>query len=274
MHDFNKLCFIGAGNMCEALLAGIISSKFFPVENIILSDIRKQRLKYLEEKYNVKTTMDNKEAVKVSGMIFFSVKPQNIATVLEEVGELLRSDQMVISIAVGIPTYFIESYMKEEVPVIRVMPNTPALFQSAISVLSKGKYANDKHLNFARELLSCVGDVDILPEKLQNAAAAINGCGPAYFFYFIESLVDAGISVGLNKDIAKKLAVQTMEGSVKMLKESGKSPTELRRMVTSPGGTTITALEQFEKGAIRYHILKAIKAATNRAEELSKQLMK
>jgi len=274
MHDFNKLCFIGAGNMCEALLSGIISSKIFPLGNIILSDIRKQRLEYLEKKYNVKTTIDNKEAVKVSDVIFLSVKPQNISSVLSEVGEVLKPSNVVISIAVGIPTYFIESYIKEEVPVIRVMPNTPALFQSAMSVLSKGKYADNKHLDFAKKLLSCVGDVDIIPEKLQNAAAAINGCGPAYFFHFIESFVDAGISVGLGKDIAKKLAVQTMEGSVKMLKESGMSPTELRRMVTSPGGTTIAALEQFEKGAIKYHILKAIKAAKNRADELSKQLKK
>lgn len=274
MSDFNRLGFIGAGNMCEAILSGIISSKFFLVENIILSDIREPRLKYLEEKYHIKTTIDNKETIKVSDIVFLSVKPQNITTVLEEVGEYLKPNQIVISIAVGIPTNFIESYIKEEVPVIRVMPNTPALFQSAMSVLSKGKYANDRHLSFAKELLSCIGVVDILPEKLQNAAAAINGCGPAYFFYFIESLVDAGISVGLNKDIAKKLAIQTMEGSVKMLKESGKSPTELRRMVTSPGGTTIAALEQLEKGGIRYYIMKAIKAATNRAEQLSQKIKK
>lgn len=274
MYDFNTLGFIGAGNMCEALLVGIISSEFFQVENIILSDIREDRLKYLKEKYNVKTSIDNRETVKASDIVFLSVKPQDIATVLSEMGGILNPNQMVISIAVGIPTYFIESYIKEEVPVIRVMPNIPALFQSAMSVLSKGKYANDEHLNFAKRLLSCVGEVDILPEKLQNAAAAINGCGPAYFFHFIESLVDAGISVGLSKDIAYKLAVQTMEGSVKMLKESDRSPTELRRMVTSPGGTTIAALEQLEKGAIRFFIIKAIKAATNRAEELSQKLNK
>lgn len=264
-----KVGFLGGGNMAEALMKGLIQAKLVSPSNIIASDVISARRKYITSTLKVKTTEDNQEVIKNSGVIFIAVKPNVVDPLLSEVGESIKPSHLVISIAAGITTAKIEKKLLPNVPVIRVMPNTPALVLEGASALAGGTSAKTEHLKMARILLGAVSKVVTLPESLLDAVTGLSGSGPAYVFQFIESLADGGIKGGLSRETALLLATQTVYGSAKMLLETKEHPASLRDKVTSPGGTTIAGLHALESGKFRATVMNAVSAAAHRSKELS-----
>lgn len=264
-----KLSVIGAGQMGEALVRGFLQSGVLGANQILLSDISVERLEILKDKYRVEFTTDNREAIKNGDIILLAVKPQQIDQVLVEARDMFRTDNLIISIAAGVKTEKIYNLIGKDAPVIRVMPNTPALVGKGMSVISRGRFADTESAEIASKLFSSVGEVVELPEDMQNQATAISGSGPAYFFLIVESLVDAGMKAGLDENTASKLVIQTMAGAASLLQETGRKPGDLREMVTSPGGTTAAALQVFAKHEFRFIVQEAVEAAIKRAGELA-----
>lgn len=264
-----QLAFIGAGQMTEALVKGILDAKVLRPEQIILSDIRSSRLSQLKESYGVRVTSSNLEAVKQASVALCAVKPQNMDEVLEEIRDCLSEDQLLISIVAGVTTESIYNHVKKKVPVVRVMPNNPALIGWGMAAVSGGEHATSENVKLVRKLLSSVGEVVELEEEYLNQVTALSGSGPAYFYFLVECLIEAGIESGLKPEIAEKLVTQTAAGAGVMLKKAGRSPMDLREMVTSPGGTTAAALKVFEEANFKEVVKEAVKAAVKRANELS-----
>lgn len=262
-----RIAFIGAGRMGGALIRGLIKSGYNP-DQIGASDANPERLEELKEEYKIRTFSSNRQAVQESDVVVLAVKPQKIPDVLAEIKESVNPSQILISIAAGISVSTIEQALDEAVPVIRVMPNSPALVGAGMSILSPGSHANKEALEVARQIFSGVGKVVVLEEKFLNLVTALSGSGPAYFYLFVEGLAEAGQAAGLSFETSLKLATETMLGAAQMLKETGKRPSELIDMVKSPGGTTAAALEVFEKSNFKSIVHEAVKAALQRAKEL------
>lgn len=265
---YGNIAFIGCGQMGEALIKGIVHSKIVTSDRIIISDPDKEKTGRLKNELQVSVAENNSDAVLKAEIVFLAVKPQQIKSVLSEIKTSVEENKIIISIAAGISSKTIENSLDKKVPVIRVMPNSPALVSSGIYVISLGRYAGEKETELAKNIFSVSGEVVFIGEELQNEAMALSGCGPAYFYLFVEHLIDAGVKKGLPEDIAGKLAIETLIGSGKMLKETGRSPADLRKMVTSPGGTTLAALEIFEKEEFSLIVRKAVDAAIKRAVEI------
>ncbi|MFH1860690.1 MAG: pyrroline-5-carboxylate reductase [bacterium] len=273
-----KLAFIGAGNMTEALIQGILRASLLKADEIIASDVSHERAAYIQQKTGVTVLLENTPAVKQAETIILAVKPQAMEGVLLELAEILSSDQLVISIAAGISTEMIENNLEflsispsgvgTKSPVVRVMPNTPALVGCSATAICKGEYANDEHLKWVMKIFEAVGYVVIVNEKLMDVVTALSGSGPAYIFTIIESLIDAGVELGLTRDIATGLTIQTVKGAARMMEETGEHPAILKNRVTSPGGTTAAGLHALEKNGLRGAIIEAVIAAKNRAKEL------
>jgi len=256
--------------MGEALVSGLIRSGGRAPEEIMITGRREERVRELAERLEgVGATLSNPEAVRWASTIVLTVKPQDMQVLLEQISEEVRPSQLVITFAAGIRTSFVERYVPAGTPVVRVMSNVPVLVDEAMSVISPGLHAEDKHLVVADELLSSVGRVIRLPEKHQDAVTATSGSGPAYFFLLAEAMIEACILLGLSRDVATELIIQTMLGSAKMLRDTGRHPVELREMVTSPGGTTIMAIRHLEQAGVRAAFLNAIDAACKRSAELA-----
>jgi pyrroline-5-carboxylate reductase len=264
------VAFLGAGKMGEALVAGLIRAEGRSKDEIVVTARREERARELAERHGVSATLDNAEAVRTARTLVLTVKPQDIEDLLEQVSAAVGPEQLVISFAAGIRTSFIESRLGDGVPVVRVMSNVPVMVDEAMSVISPGAHAEDKHLAVAEELLGYVGRVLRLSEVHQDAVTATSGSGPAYFALLAEAMIDACILLGLSRDVATDLIVQTMLGSAKMLRDTGKHPVEIREMVTSPGGTTIAAIRHLEQAGVRAAFLNAIDAARQRSAELAK----
>lgn len=262
-----KIAFLGAGKMGEALAHGMISKGVVKVEDLIVSDIRKDRLEELSKKYGIIKADNNKVAAEKGEVIFVCVKPQQLDSLLKEFEGFNFEGKLVVSIVAGVP---IHKYYQSwgEIKVIRVMPNTPALVGWGMSALSAGKGVNRSEVEKVFNLLKAVGEVIIVEEKYMDIITALSGSGPAYFFYFVESLIQAGVKAGLSREISSKLVINTLLGSGFLLKETGKHPAELIDMVTSPGGITAAALATFEKNALRFAIIEGVEAAIKRAQEL------
>ena len=263
--------FIGGGNMAEALINGLISSKMFKSGDILVSDIKKERLNYLKKQYSIKSIEDNKILIKQSDIIVLAVKPQNIGEVLQEISPYVIKEKLVITIAAGIKLSYIEKHVQEGTPVIRVMPNTPALIRLGASAVAEGQFANYEDMKFVQEMMESVGVVSIVPEENMDAVTGLSGSGPAYVFYFIEALIEAGIRLGLTPEVAKKLTLNTVIGSAKMVLETNENPVVLRQKVTSPGGTTEAGISALDRGKFYYDIINAIEEATNCAKELGSE---
>jgi pyrroline-5-carboxylate reductase len=265
--------FIGGGNMAEAIIKGIIGSQRSAVsgqqKKIIVSEPRGEKRQYLEKTYGIKTTDKNTDVVPASDIIILAIKPQNMEAVLNEIGDLITDEKTVVSIAAGITLSYLQSKLKTK-KLIRVMPNTPALVQDGMSVMSLCECFPDKDIAVVREIFMSVGKVLVMPEKYMNAVTALSGSGPAFIALFIESMIDAGMKLGLSKDNASELAVQTLIGTAKLL-DTGMSPEKLREMVTSPGGTTAAGLGIFREKGLFDIVDDAIGAAVKRAEELGKK---
>jgi pyrroline-5-carboxylate reductase len=265
-----RVAFLGGGKMGEALVSGLIRSGGRSAEEIMVTCRREERARELAERYGVSTTVSNPEAAAWAQTLVLTVKPQDMDELLAQVGGHITADHLVISFAAGIRTALIESHVPEGVPVIRVMSNVPVLVDEAMSVISPGTHSEDKHLAVGEELLGSVGKVIRLPEKDQDAVTATSGSGPAYFALLAEAMIDACILLGLSRDVATDLIVQTMLGTAKMLRDTKVHPVEIREMVTSPGGTTISAIRELEQAGVRAAFLNAIEAARKRSTELAR----
>ncbi|MFQ5900291.1 MAG: pyrroline-5-carboxylate reductase [Thermodesulfobacteriota bacterium] len=264
--------FIGAGNMGEALIKGLLASKKVAPDRIIAGDPGKDRLSYMAEHYKINVVSENIEVVQRADIIILAVKPDMVKNVLEEVGDDLARDKLLISIAAGITTDSIINHLSHPCPVARVMPNTPALVLEGISaVFLRDK--NNTDLNEAvLNIFNSIGKTVIIEdERLMDVVTGLSGSGPAFVFLFIEALTDGGVKMGLKKETASLLAIQTVMGSAKLALESGRHTGELKDMVTSPGGTTIAGLHVMEKRGVRGALMEVVEKATMRSRELSEK---
>lgn len=258
---------IGAGVMGETLLSGLVRAGR-RVDQIIVGEKREERARELEERYGV-AVASNRDAAAKAETVALVVKPQDMGAVLEEIAPVLRPGQLVVSLAAGITTAFIESRVPDGVAVVRVMPNTPALVDEGMAAIAPGSHCDDSHLVEAESLMASTGKVLRIPEKQMDAVTAISGSGPAYIFFVVESMIEAGVHLGLPRATATDLVVQTLVGSARMLQETGTHPAVLREQVTSPSGTTASALRELEIHRVRAAFLAAMEAARNRSRELA-----
>ncbi|MGA1868645.1 MAG: pyrroline-5-carboxylate reductase [bacterium] len=262
-----KIAFIGAGNMGEALIKGLVQSKVVKPESITAADKREDRLLYLQSHYCINVEKNNISAAKNSDIVILATKPHVIERVLQEIQDVITEEKLIISIAAGISLATLKKHLSGEARVIRCMPNTPALVLKGITVICQDD-TEEKDLITAKNLFESVGTVMILEEKYINIVTAISGSGPAYYFLIVEAIADGGVRMGLSKSTALLLATETMQGASSLLKETHKHPAELKDMVTSPAGTTSYGLYQLEKGGIRGALIDAIESACNRSKEL------
>ncbi len=260
---------IGAGKIGELLLAGLLRAGW-PAERLLATVRRPARAAELRERYGV-DVVDNVTAVTRADVLAITVKPQDAATLMAEIGPKVPADKLLISLCAGLPTSFFSARLPEGTPVVRAMTNTPAVVDAAITAISAGAHATEEHLALAEELFTPLGRTLRVPESQQDAVTALSGSGPAYFFYMVEAMTDAGILLGLPRQVAHDLIVQTAIGSAIMLRDSGEHPVALREAVTSPAGTTIAAIRELESHAVRAAILSALSAAHHRARELAAQ---
>lgn len=258
---------LGAGKMGEALLSGILRAGRPPAE-LLLTARRAERGEELAARYGV-SAVSNAEAAGKAETLLLCVKPQDMAALLDEVAGEIPADRLVVSMAAGITTASLEGRLAEGTPVIRVMSNTPVLVDEAMSAISAGRHATDEHLSRAEGLLRPVGRTIRVPEAQQDAVTALSGSGPAYFFYLVEAMIDAGVLLGLSRAVAHDLIVQTAIGAAVMLRDSGEHPVALREAVTSPAGTTVNAIRELENHRVRAALLTALEAARDRSRELA-----
>ena len=258
---------IGAGVMGETLLSGLVRSGRRPAD-LLVGEKRRDRAVELEERYGVEV-VSNVDAAGRADTLVLVVKPQDMGEVLDELAPVVRPGQLVVSLAAGITTAFLEARLPEGTAVVRVMPNTPALVDEGMAAISRGSHCDEAHLAEAESLLASTGKVIRVPERQQDAVTAISGSGPGYIFFVVESMIEAGVHLGLPRSTATELVVQTLVGSAKMLRETGTHPTVLREQVTSPAGTTAAALRELEIHKVRAAFLAAMEAARDRSRELA-----
>ena len=261
-----RIGIIGSGNMGKAIIKGLQVAKQSPT--IAAWDALSDNRKLLKEDLRVTVPQDNRELVLNSDIIILAVKPQIIDPVMAEIADSLTEEKLLISIAAGVPCKRLENALPTPVPTVRIMPNTPALINRGISAIAAGCHANDKHLEITQNIFSCLGETTLVPESAMDMVTAVSGSGPAYVFLVIEALLDAAVGLGMARDLARKLVIETVLGSTELLKESGKHPMELKDMVTSPGGTTIAGLAELEKNGLRHAFNEALKSACKRSQEL------
>ncbi len=258
---------LGAGVMGETLLSGLVRAGR-RVDNLIVGEKRPDRARELEERYGV-AVASNLEAARKADTIAIVVKPQDMADLLAEIAPELRPGQLLVSLAAGITTSFIEARVPDGVAVVRVMPNTPALVDEGMAAIAPGSHCDEVHLAEAEALMASTGRVLRIPERQMDAVTAISGSGPAYIFFVVESMIEAGVHLGLPRATSTELVVQTLVGSAKMLRETGSHPVVLREQVTSPGGTTAAALRELEIHKVRAAFLAAMEAARDRSRDLA-----
>ena len=271
MLDRKTIAFLGAGNMAEALVRGLLAADASVRGRLLASDVSAERRSVFEKVLKIRTTADNAEAVRSADFLVLAVKPQNLAGLLREVGPLITADHLVLSIVAGVRIADLEAAMGAGARVVRAMPNTPLLVREGASAVARGTHASAKDLAAAAELLGSAGKVVTVDEALLDAVTALSGSGPAYFFYLVEALVDGASALGLDRDTALALARQTLLGSGRLLAETGLSPEELRRRVTSPGGTTAAAVKVFDDAGLRKIIHDALRSAARRSSELAEE---
>jgi len=261
---------LGAGVMGETLVSGLIRAGRGP-EDLLLAERRPDRAAELRERYGV-DTVSNIEAAQKADTLALVVKPQDMDDLLNEIGPVVRPGQLVVSLAAGITTAFIEARLPDGVAVVRVMSNTAALVDEGMAAISRGSHCDEEHLVEAESLMASTGRVLRVPEKQQDAVTAVSGSGPGYIFFVVESMIEAGVHLGLPRGTAAELVVQTVVGSAKLLRETGEHPTVLRERVTSPGGTTAAALRELENHKVRAAFLTALEAARDRSRALAEGL--
>ena len=269
------LGFIGGGQMAEAMIKGLLSSGAIEAARISVSEPLPERRKYLAETYGIKVLAENSALVEGAEVVILAVKPQVLGAVLAEISPSVEEVKpLIISIAAGIPLAYLEARLPRGTRVIRVMPNTPALVLAGISAYTPGQNASQEDLSLARTILAALGECLELPEVYFDAVTGLSGSGPAFVALFLEALIDGGVRVGLPRPVAERLALETVLGTTRLMKETGKNPYEIKAMVTSPGGTTIAGVKALAQGAFSAVVMEAVEAATRRSEELSHLVIK
>jgi pyrroline-5-carboxylate reductase len=264
----SRLAVLGAGKLGEALLSGMLRAGR-SADDVLVTTRRSERAKELTERYGVRV-VGNAQAADEADTLLLTVKPQDIDALVDELAPAVTADTLVVSFAAGIPTAYYERRLAEQTPVIRVMSNTPVLVDQAMSAISAGSHVQESQLELVEELLNPVGRVLRVPESQQDAVTALSGSGPAYFYFLVEAMTDAGILLGLPRAVAADLLVQTALGAAQMLRDTGEHPVRLREAVTSPGGTTISAIRELENHGVRAALIAAIEAARDRSRELGR----
>jgi len=262
------IAILGAGKIGEAMLAGLLKAGRSP-DSLMFTERYPDRVAELTARYGV-PGVETDEAAKLADVLIVAVKPQDIEPLLLTLAGAITPGTLVVSLCAGLPTSLYERHLPAGTPVVRVMPNTPMLVGEAMSAISAGSHALPEHLQLVQDLLSTVGKVVRVPEAQQDAVTALSGSGPAYFFFLVEAMIDAGILLGLPRAVSAELIIQSAVGAATMLRDSGEHPTMLREAVTSPGGTTIAAIRELEKHAVRAALLSAIEAAAVRSAELGR----
>ena len=262
------IAILGAGKIGEALLAGLLSAGRAP-STLLFTERYPERVTELATRYGVEG-VDTDEAVQRADVLVVAVKPQDIEPLLLSLADSISPGTLVVSLCAGLPTALYERHLPAGTPVVRVMPNTPMLVSEAMSAISAGSAATAEHLDLVEEMLASVGKVVRVPEAQQDAVTALSGSGPAYFFFLVEAMIDAGILLGLPRAVSTELIIQSAVGAATMLRDSGEHPVALREAVTSPGGTTIAAIRELENHRVRAALLSAIEAAAVRSAELGR----
>ena len=263
-----SIAILGCGRIGEALLAGLVSTGW---TEVVATCRREERAAELHERYGVRATTSNADAIRDAEIVVVAVKPQDIDALLAEIGPLVTTGQTILSVAAAIPTAQIEARVPDGVPVVRAMPNAPSVVHEGMAGLCAGAHAGDVELALAENVLSHLGRVVRVPERSMDAITALSGSGPAYFALLAEAMIEAGILLGLPRETSTTLVVQTMLGTATQLRDTGIHPVQLREAVTSPGGTTIAAIRELEQAGVRAALLNAVQAAMTRAQELASQ---
>ncbi len=270
MFENQNIGFVGGGNMGEALIRGLLAASLFTADRISAFDVSASRIEYLTKEYGIRSSESLGALADSSRIILLAVKPQVIAPVLSQLRTHITREKLVLSIVAGVPLGRLEGEFPAGVPVIRVMPNTPALVQEGASALSRGKAVSSEQMEMGLAMFRAVGKAVEVEEKWMDIVTGLSGSAPAYVLLMIEAMIDAGVLMGLPRPLARTLVVQTFLGTSTMLDKTGKHPAELKDMITSPGGTTIAGLRMLENKAVRGAIFEAVAAATKRSEELGK----
>jgi pyrroline-5-carboxylate reductase len=260
------IAILGAGKIGESLLAGLHSAGW---TDIVVTSRRQERVDELTKRYGVAGTLSNADAVRDAQIVVLAAKPQDLEAMLEDVGPHLTTGHTVISVAAAIPTAAIERHLADGVPVVRSMPNAASWVHEGMAGISAGSHAREEHLAAAEDVLGHLGRVVRVREEHMDAVTAVSGSGPAYFALLAEAMIEAGLLLGLSREVSTQLVVQTMLGTAKLLRDEGMHPVELREAVTSPGGTTIAAIHELESAGVRAAFLNAIHAAMERSRELA-----
>ncbi|HET9531334.1 MAG TPA: pyrroline-5-carboxylate reductase [Blastocatellia bacterium] len=263
-----KLAVIGAGKLGETLIKGLLEAGVIEVSNIVVTAGHQQRLDQLREKFGVAGTLSNPMAVESADIIILAVKPQTVPTVVAEINRSLKPSQVLISVAASVSTAFIEKHLSLPVPVIRAMPNTPCLLKKGMTGIARGRNAEAEQVELAKFIFDSVGRTIVVDEKHMDAITGLSASGPAFVYIIIESLAEAGVKVGLPRDIATELAAQTVLGAGSMVIETAEHPAKLKDSVTTPAGCTIDGILELEEGGLRVTLIKAVVKATQRAKEL------
>jgi len=264
-----KIGFIGAGTMAKAIIKGIISSKSMPKEDIIASEVSSEIAAKASEETGIKVITDNIELAKISDVIILCVKPYMIEEVLKNIREVLTADKLVVSIAAGVNLHYMEDILESEIPVIRVMPNTPVLVREGMTVVCRGKCVSEADSEFIVKLFKSTGKCIEVEEKDINAVTGISGSGPAFMYLIIEAFADGGVKMGLKKEVALELAAQTALGAASMIFKTKKHPAELKDEVATPGGCTVAGLFVMESENIRSALIKTVQKTAKIASNLN-----
>lgn len=267
--DERRIAVLGAGKIGEALISGLLSSGWRTSDDIVASTRRAEHAAGLAERHGIVATTSSEEAAVGAALVVVAVKPQDMDALLGSIAPVVSIEQTILSIAAAIPTSTIERHLAAGVPVVRAMPNAPSVVHEGVAGLCAGTHASDAHITLAEEALAHLGAVVRVPERYMDAVTAVSGSGPAYFALLAEAMIEAGLLLGLSREISTQLVVQTMLGTAKQLRDLRMHPVELREAVTSPGGTTIAAIHELESAGVRAAFLNAIQAAMTRARELA-----
>ncbi len=263
-----KLAVIGVGKIGEALVTGLLSQGALLRSDIAGSVKHEGSNDRVAQRLGITVTQNNVELVQGRDVILLAVKPQNMDQVVREIAGVIQPQQLIITVAASVTTSFIQERLQNNVPIVRAMPNTPCVLNAGMTVLCGGLYATPEHLKTAEAIFQCVGKTVFLEEALMDGVTGLSGSGPAYMYVVVESLAEAGVKIGIPRDISTLLAAQTMYGAAKMVLESKAHPALLKDMVTTPAGCTIDGLLELEEGKLRVTLIKAVVKATERAKEL------
>jgi pyrroline-5-carboxylate reductase len=268
MDDY-RIGFVGGGNMAEALIRGLLQAGVMPAATIVASDVSPTRRSHLAATYGIRATENNRQVAELAPIVVLAVKPQGMRAIVSDLATA-PAGRLFISIAAGVNLAQLAQWLGETRPVVRVMPNTPALVLAGMSVLCPNAICEKADVETARKIFSAVGDAVVIErEDLLDAVTGLSGCGPGYVFVILDALIEGAVKLGLPRDLSRRLAVQTVLGSARLAAETGRPPTELRDMVASPGGATLAGLEVLERGNLRATLMAALEAATRRSRELS-----